>query len=233
MNLSIIIPTLNEEENISKLLVELIATPYNKEIVVVDGGSTDKTIEIVKGFTANNKVKLLETNLQSRAKQMNEGAKNSTGDVYYFVHADVMPPLTFYKDIEECIQSGDKFGCYRFKFDEDTNGLNFNAYFTRFDRMFCRGGDQTMFVTKEFFAEMNQFDEEYIIMEDFDFIRRARRKAKLKIMAQSVVVSSRKYDHNSYLKVNWINLTSYWMFMLGRHPQKIRNYYKKNLTMKY
>lgn len=233
MKLSIIIPTINEEENISFLLDELVGNTYDAEIIIVDGGSKDQTIAKISPYITDNRVTLLQTKLRSRAKQMNKGAQLASGDVLYFVHADVKPPKSFYTDIEKCIADGHKFGCYRFKFDTDSKGLNFNSYFTRFDWMFCRGGDQTMFVTAAFFTEMNCFNEEYIIMEDFDFIRRARRKSKLKIMKASVIVSSRKYEHNSYLKVNWINVTSYWMFMLGRSPRKIRDYYKKNLVMKY
>jgi hypothetical protein len=95
--------------------------------------------------------------------------------------------------------------------------------------MFCRGGDQTLFVKKTVFNELNGYDPEYVIMEDFDFIRRARKKFNFKIIPKNVVVSARKYKHNSYFKVNVINLWSYWVFMLGGSSEKIKMNYKKRL----
>ncbi|SFT85932.1 transferase 2, rSAM/selenodomain-associated [Lishizhenia tianjinensis] len=231
MKLSIIIPTLNEEDNIEKLLGFLNGLQQTYvEIIVVDGGSKDSTVERAKAYK---NVLCFDTQLMSRAKQMNYGAEKASGEMLYFIHADVMPLPSFYADILQAQKEGYDFGCYRFKFDKEHRALAFNAYFTRFNRMFCRGGDQTMFITKTLFNKYEGFDTYYSIMEDFDFIRRVKKKEKFKIIPKSVVVSARKYDHNSYLKVNLINLMSYWMFMLGKSPDDIRTFYKKNLVMKY
>ncbi|WP_107040345.1 TIGR04283 family arsenosugar biosynthesis glycosyltransferase [Brumimicrobium mesophilum] len=224
MKHSIIIPTLNEEEKISQLLEFLTTNALSEtEIIVIDGGSKDKTIELVKRFE---NVNLIETKKASRAVQLNVGAKQAKGDVFYFVHADVLPPLTFEEDIDRSLANGNEFGCYRFEFDKKALMLKFNAWWTRFDFMFCRGGDQTLFVTKDVFQKLNGFDESYVIMEDFDFILRARKKFKFRIVPKNVVVSARKYKLNSYFKVNMVNLYSYWSFMLGKSPEKIRDNYK-------
>ncbi|PWH85997.1 TIGR04283 family arsenosugar biosynthesis glycosyltransferase [Brumimicrobium oceani] len=224
MKHSIIIPTLNEEEKISHLLEFLTKNALSdSEIIVVDGGSKDKTIALVKRFE---NVNLIETKKASRAYQLNEGAKKATGELLYFIHADVLPPQTFEADIEIALQKEYEFGCYRFVFDKNAIMLKFNAWWTRFDFMFCRGGDQTLFVTKDVFNQLNGFDEHYIIMEDFDFILRARKKFKFRIIPKNVVVSARKYKLNSYFKVNMVNLYSYWSFMLGKSPEKIRDNYK-------
>ncbi|RYM32848.1 glycosyltransferase [Brumimicrobium glaciale] len=228
MKHSIIIPTLNEEEKISQLLSFLSANALsNTEIVVVDGGSKDKTIELVKRFS---NVNLIETKKASRAFQLNEGARQAKGEILYFVHADVLPPETFEEDIKHSITSGNDFGCYRFVFDKNALMLKFNAWWTRFDFMFCRGGDQTLFVTKDVFQKLNGFDENFVIMEDFDFILRARKQFKFRIVPKDVVVSARKYKLNSYFKVNMVNLYSYWCFMFGKSPEKIRDNYKNWLT---
>ena len=102
MKHSIIIPTLNEEEKISHLLDFLTKNALSdSEIIVVDGGSKDKTIALVKRFK---NVNLIETKQASRAFQLNEGAKQAKGDLFYFIHADVLPPQTFETDIETALK---------------------------------------------------------------------------------------------------------------------------------
>tara|TARA_B100000508_G_scaffold137355_1_gene131528 strand:- start:25337 stop:26023 length:687 start_codon:yes stop_codon:yes gene_type:complete len=227
MKLSIIIPTLNEAKKLPQLLdviVPLINT-YD-EIIVVDAESSDKTVSIAKKYG----IKTIVSKKASRAYQMNIGASEAEGDVYYFVHADVLPPKSFRSDIESSIRNNADAGCYRFKFDKKSLMLKFNAWWTQFNFMFCRGGDQTLFVKAEVFEKLNGFDENYSIMEDFDFIKRLNKKHLFKIMKKPVVVSARKYEKNSYFKVNMVNLWSHWSFMLGRSPEKIRKFYKQSLN---
>ncbi len=226
MKLSIIIPTLNEEKKLPQLLDVLLPLTYNyDEIIVVDAESSDKTISIAKEYG----VKTITSDKTCRAYQMNLGAHEAEGDVYYFVHADVIPPETFRKDIDTVLDQGGEAACYKFEFDKRHPMLKFNSWWTQFNFMFCRGGDQTLFVRKEIFNNLNGFDEEYIIMEDFDFIKRLKKKFKFSIIQKPVIVSARKYERNSYLKVNLVNLWSYWSFMLGRSPEKIKAFYKKSL----
>jgi rSAM/selenodomain-associated transferase 2 len=231
MKTSIIIPTLNEEEKLPQLLNVLSKYTYTyEEIIIVDAKSTDKTVEIAKSYP---KVNVIDNQNPNRAQQMNTGAEAASGDVFYFIHADVLPPLSFEEDINKFIKKGADLGCYRFEFDKRALPLLFNAWWTRFDFMFCRGGDQTLFVKKAVFYELNGYDPEYVIMEDFDFIRRARKKFNFKIIPKNVVVSSRKYKHNSYFKVNVVNLWSYWTFMLGGSPERIKMNYKKRLKFEF
>ena len=226
MKLSIIIPTLNEELKLPQLLDVIVPLTYNyDEIIVVDAESSDKTVSIAKEYG----VKTITSEKESRAHQMNLGADQANGDVYYFVHADVMPPSSFRQDVDAVLEKGSNAACYKFEFDKKHPMLKFNSWWTQFNFMFCRGGDQTLFVKKETFEKLNGFDEDFIIMEDFDFIRRLRKKSKFSIIQKAVVVSARKYEKNSYLKVNLINLWSYWSFMFGRSPQKIKEFYKKHL----
>lgn len=226
MKLSIIIPTLNEEKKLPQLLDAIIPFTYTyDEIIVVDAESSDKTVSIAKKYG----IKTIVSQKASRAYQMNLATASAQGDVFYFVHADVLPPQSFRKDIEQSIKRGTDAGCYRFKFDKKTPMLNFNSWWTRFNFMFCRGGDQTLFVKRAVFDALDGFDEEYIIMEDFDFIKRLRKRYQFSILPKSVIVSTRKYDKNSYIKVNMVNLWSYWTFMMGRSPDKIKKFYKRHL----
>lgn len=227
IELSIIIPVLNEELTLPRLLTQLCASPSRSkiEIIIVDGGSTDKTIAQCNSC----EVKIIE-GTQGRAKQMNIGAQQASGKVLYFVHADTVPPLSYFEDIFSAIDSGYPVGCYRFQFESRHLLLYVNSYFTRFDRLWLRGGDQTLFVSRELYDELNGFDESFTIMEEYNLIQRAKRIAQFRIMPKKVLVSARKYKTNSWVRVQLVNAKAVRMFMKGRDPEYIRAFYKRNLN---
>jgi rSAM/selenodomain-associated transferase 2 len=225
--LSVIIPTYNEEERIQQL-VEFIAEHGEEacEIIVVDGGSIDKTCE----KAMNQGAKVLTSNICARANQMNMGAKAATGNVLYFVHADVQLRPSFVADIKESIKLDFAAGCYRYQFDSTKRILKLNAYCTRFSGLMCRGGDQTLFVIKAVYDQLNGFNEYYSTMEDYDFIVRLRKEYSFRIIPKNVVVSARKYETNSWLRVQISNLIAFIMFYLRVNPLEIKKTYSKLLT---
>lgn len=222
--ISIIIPVYNEERAIVEQIRYLneSSLDFPTEIIVVDGGSSDNTVQKVRkeGFTCLNSLG------KGRSVQMNMGARFATGSILYFVHADSRPPKTFQKDIRKCIERGHESGCYRFTFDSDHPLLKLNSYFTRFNRLICRGGDQTLFITRSFFEALGGFREDYRIMEDFEFIRRAQSAGPFKIIPKDTVVSARKYSDNSYMKVNLVNLIVFTMFFMGASQKTMIHAYK-------
>ena len=195
------------------------------EIIVVDGGSTDQTVIRAKQLGAT----VIHSPKRGRAQQMNFGAQKATADLLYFVHADTLPPKTFVSDIHTAITDGFPIGCYRFEFNSPRKLLKLNAYFTRFDKMWCRGGDQTLFVTRSVFDELEGYCPRHLIMEEYDFIARARKKYPFKIMPKSVIVSARKYDNNGYLKVQFANLIVFNMYRLGFSQKKMLKFYRNML----
>lgn len=228
MQLSVIIPTLNEEECIGKLLkhLKMSLKGVHYEIIVADAGSADTTRKIAE----EEKVTVLNCRKMSRAYQMNEGAAIAKSDVLYFVHADSYPPKSFYEDIVEAIKEGYDLGCYRFKFDSDRFLLAVNSYFTRFDRKMCRGGDQTLFIKKTVFEKLKGYRNDYRIMEEYEFIDRAREEFQFKIIPKDVIVSPRKYDHNSYFRVNIANLVVFTMYRMGSSQEKMVKAYGRLLN---
>lgn len=224
MNVSIIIPTYNEAESIGKLLRHLKKYGDDRllEIIVVDGGSTDRTVEIAKSHHAT----CFISEIKGRAAQMNAGYRHSTGDLLYFVHADSFPPPGYLDDLSYAVNSGYESGCYRFRFDSDRLLLKVNSWFTRFDRIMCRGGDQTLFITRSLFEMLGGFREDFMIMEDYDLIQKVQREASFKIIPKDVVVSARKYENNAYLKVNFANLVIFLMYFSGARQQTMVSAYK-------
>jgi rSAM/selenodomain-associated transferase 2 len=227
MTISIIIPTLNEADNIGKLVHYLRdnADARLAEIIVVDAQSSDNT----EGVAVKAGAKVIQSVIKGRAVQMNIGARAANSEILYFVHADCLPPKTYIDDIFKCINAEFSIGCYRYRFDSDHFLLKINGYFNRFDPLWCRGGDETLFITKEAFNHLKGFDEKYVIMEEYDFIKRARQVFSFKIIPKYAVVSARKYETNSWLRVQWANYKAFKMFKRGEEPIKIARFYKTAL----
>ncbi|MFT4973262.1 MAG: rSAM/selenodomain-associated transferase 2 [Paraglaciecola sp.] len=229
MKISIIIPTLNEEKNIGRLVNHLKVLShqnYLEEIIVCDAGSQDTTQKLAREAGAT----VLQSPECGRAVQMNYAVKNSTGEVLYFVHADVLPPVSCLADIVQSLEAGHKFGCFCYNFDSEKKSLKFNALLNKFDWMVAGGGDQTMFIGRDTFYELNRFKEDLPIMEDFDFVWRAKKKYKMHVVKKNATVSARKFKNNSYLRVQVANVLVFFLFRIGISPNFLSKLYKGMLN---
>lgn len=226
--ISVIIPTLNEEENLKALIPLLfsIKNPEMIEVIVADANSSDQTKSIAESQGAT----FISCSAKSRAAQMNAGAKISKGNILYFVHADTRPLLSFLEDIQTTFEYGFLAGCYRYRFDSDNFLLKINSWFTRFNGLFSGGGDQTLYIERTLFNDLNGFDENYTIMEDFDLVRRIRQKSEFRIIPKSIKVSARKYENNSWLRVQLANLAVFIYFLRNKQPSKIKILYCRLLN---
>lgn len=228
-HISIIIPTYNEADGIGTLIQYLQEHGGNhiKEIIVSDGGSVDDTISIA---TAAGAIATLSPD-KGRAAQMNHGASIATGSIFYFVHADTFPPVTYASDILTAINCGYAFGRYRTKFDSDKKILLFNAWFTRFDLFICYGGDQTLFMQRTLFDQIGGFNGSMRIMEDYDIVTRAKSTgARYKIFSSAALVSARKYDTNSWIRVQTANYTIIRMYKKGASQNEMVQRYRELLN---
>lgn len=222
--ISVIIPCLNEADNLRKLLPYLQQCPdYDQvEIILADGGSEDNSREVA----AELGVRVLKTKRPGRAHQMNQGAALATGATYYFLHADAQPPRSFIQDIRQAVAADYPIGSYRFTYDSSMVLLKINAFFTRLPFLFCRGGDQSLFVTRQTFAELDGFRDEWIIMEDYDLIERAWERYKFRVFPKAVRVSARKYEKNGWAKVQLANLKVFRMYRRGAAQQEMFDTYR-------
>jgi len=253
-NISIIIPIFNEATTIASLLTHILKSLKSQqhEILLIDGGSTDNTIQTVTSFisefhkqhnssqkrcvdslfkTKKSSVEIqLFSSEKGRAKQMNFGAQKATKDVLYFLHADTFPPKHFDAFILQKINEGNQAGCFRMKFDYPHPVLLVSQFFTRFNVSWCRGGDQSLFIEKSLFESLNGYNETYPIYEDCEFINRLYEKEKFTIIPKSVKTSARKYKVNGTWKLQYHFAMIHIKKSKGATPEELYAYYKKHVA---
>ncbi len=227
MSISVIIPVYNEAEHIGELVHAIIQHGGGQlaEVIVTDGGSTDNTRELAEAAGA----RALLSPQKGRAAQMNYAASLAKGDILYFVHADVRVHPGFVQHIQEALANGTDAGCYRYRFDSRKKILRFNGYMTRFNTIWAGGGDQTLFIKKEVFNTLNGFRGDYRIMEDFDLVKRIKKKYRFSILPYEITVSARKYEKNSWLRVQLANTIIVVAWKLGAAQKWMVHAYKKLL----
>jgi len=212
-SISIIIPVFNEEAYLPKLVAHLQQYKTNdiREIIVVDGASTDDTVAIAEKLG----VKIIQSPVKGRARQMNTGAAIAQGEVLYFLHADSFPPFNFVAAIQAAVAKNYPAGCFRLRFDTSSRWLRFWVWFTRFPHTLLRFGDQSLFVTKKRFENIGGYDESLNLLEDQDIVRRIKKRARFKVLPFYITTSSRKYARNGYVRLQLLFFLFYFLAKLG------------------
>jgi hypothetical protein len=134
--------------------------------------------------------------------------------------------------MERTIQQGFKAGFFSYRFDKVNLLLRINASFTARDGLFTGGGDQCLFIRTATFREMNGFDESQVLMEDFEFFGRMKKKGiSYTIVTNDLIVSARKYKNNSYVRVNLSNLLLLILFKFGYPATKLKTLHNRLVRM--
>ena len=201
---SIIIPTFNEANNLPLLLSDLSIFNKEGEIIIVDCGSEDKTIDIAMIYGA----KIYKSKEKNRGLQLDIGAKNSRGDWLIFLHADTRLTYDLFKKINS-ILNGEKNYIYYFKFKINHKKIiyRFLEILVNFRSQYLKQpyGDQGLILHRTTYLKNNGF-RKIPLMEDVDFIRRLNNKKDLKQLNLPIFISSRKWEKtNIFLQAikNW------------------------------
>ena len=247
MKISIVIPVLNEADTIGKLLKHLNENSSQQnisEIIIVDGGSTDGTIEIVTNIvssraqsrpyknlsTALEETITIITATKGRAIQMNTGARQAHGDILYFLHADSLPPKNFDQLIINEVEKGNLAGCFKMKFDHRHWWLRLASWLTHFKWRACRGGDQSQFITKTLFHDIGGYDEKYRIYEDNILINELYKRKQFVVIQDWIITSARLYNQKGIWRLQYHFWAIYIKCWFGANADDIYMYYKKYIA---
>lgn len=204
MKISVIIPVLDEERRIDRCLGRLAGELGIDETLVVDGGSRDRTVALARARG----VTVLETG-RGRGRQLNAGAAAATGDVLWFLHADVEAPRGAAASIRRALTDPAVVaGAFRtWTVPERPMRwaplLHLADLRSRYSRL--PYGDQGIFCRRRAFADAGGFPD-IPLMEDLAFSRRIRRFGRLAILGESVVVSGRRFESAPVKQTLWVNL---------------------------
>lgn len=223
MQISIIIPTLNEAEQIGQIIDYLYQNSHSEniaEILIIDGDSHDETVKI-----AETKGARVISSDKGRAVQMNVGAREARGDILYFLHADTVPPTGFDKNILFSIEMGYCSGSFLHSFDYEHPVLRFTSWLVnKIPR--TRMGDQSLFVKKQIFNDIAGFDEKQIIMEDVGIAHRLMATCSFKLHEEKIITSARKFRENGELRLFLIFALIYTLYEFNISQKHLLSIYK-------
>ena len=202
--ISIIIPTINEANNLPLLLSDLSSIQKESEIIIVDCGSKDKTIEISNIYGA----KVFISKERNRGLQLDIGPKNSKGDWLIFLHADTRLTHDWFRKINPVLKGNNNY-IYYFKFKINNKKIIFRVLeiFVNYRSKYFKQpyGDQGLIIHRTNYFKNNGYSK-IPLMEDLDFIKRLKNKKNIRVLNFPIYTNSRKWDKtNIFLQAfkNW------------------------------
>jgi len=209
--LSIVIPTLNEEQYLARCLASV--RPLGMEIVVADGGSADATAEIARNAGA----RVIEAP-RGRGMQLHAGAEASHGETILFLHADSRLSADAVGVLGRVVADpGFRIGTFRLRFDSPRPLCRLYAWFSRFDSLWTSFGDQGIVVRRSFYRQLGGFPA-WTVLEDVELLRRARRLSRIRSLPAEVTTSARRFEMNGMIRQQARNAVILLRYLLGTSP---------------
>ena len=217
--ISIIIPTLNEEENLPGTLAAIRKLSGRIQVIVVDAGSTDGTVKLAE----SEGVQVITSDQRQRAHQLNLGAAVALGEILWFVHADTLvDPMAAQAIRRALTESTVVGGGFRRRFRSASPWLFLSCKIaslrSRWAGLYF--GDQSLYVRRNVFARLGGFSD-LPVFEDFDFCRRLRPLGKMRCLGPPVWSSARRFQERGALVVLAHDLWLTWLYHRGESPYKI------------
>ncbi len=226
MEISVIVPTINEEASIKSSLDALSRLVNVSEIIVVDGGSGDRTVEVVRNYEKVKQLEIVELGKANRGAQLNTGAEAANGDILWFVHADARPKQGSGKQIKKYLNYTEVVGGnFEVLFSGSSRWAKFITWlYPHLRSIGLAYGDSAFFVRREVFEEIGGF-KNYPLFEDVNFYKRVKKRGRFVHIKMPVTVSSRRFENRFFL---WVFMT--WclrqgLYWLGVPPRLLGKTY--------
>lgn len=234
--ISIVIPTLNEVENLNDTLehtFSMAARPEDLEVIIVDAGSDDETLQSIKNPAIATYCK--PEYALKKYESLNYGLKQSTGEIVLFLDADTLLPTHFDTFIHDVLKDSKVVGgAFEFSFLKPDWKLSLltliNRIRYRLDRAYY--GDQAIFSRRSALDQIGGVPEESL-MEAAYLSRALRKRGKLALIKPGIITSPRRFNENGFFKVFWFDFNMFIRFNLGLPVSGYANaYWSKNVTQK-
>lgn len=223
---TVIIPTLNEARALPATLAALAACwPEDPpEVVIVDGGSTDGTGEIARA----NGAKVIPS-APGRARQLNAGARSATGQWFYFLHADTLPPADLPRHLRAAAQNGTP-ACFSISFDRQAESWWLRTFgrLSAWDVDAFRFGDQSLFVSKAQFFTAGGYREDHQLLEGHELVRRLRRTTgSFSVLDAAVTTSARRYLAHGVVFTQLVFAVIFCFYRVGVGQEVLGRVYRR------
>ncbi|MBU5617950.1 TIGR04283 family arsenosugar biosynthesis glycosyltransferase [Psychrobacter sp. TAE2020] len=240
---SIIIPILNEADNLPRLFNNITSLkPLAQQVLLVDGGSTDQSLSVAERFIKQHNQQLANKDSTTewqiidsaagRAMQMNTGAEQATGNILLFLHADTQLPedaISHIKQVLDQANSNYKWGRFDVRLNSDQPVLWLvSAMMNARSRLTgIATGDQAIFITKSLFGQIGGYPQQPL-MEDIQLCKNLKGIAKPACLTSRVTTSARRWQqHGTWrtILLMWHLRFDYWR---GVSAEEIKQRYYKN-----
>lgn len=222
MTIAVIIPVLNEEAAIAETLRRTAGLGFD-EIIVVDGGSSDRTRALVESLD----LAQVLTSPAGRARQLNAGAKACRSDVLLFLHADTLLPDGARDAIAKALADPDVVGGrFDVRFDSPSTwgrmisaSMNLRSRMTRIST-----GDHALFVRRRLFERIGGFSD-IPLMEDVEFTTRLKHTGPTLALRETVTTSFRRWKQQGPLRTILLMWTLRFLYWIGISPFRLARFY--------
>lgn len=225
MKISIVIPVLNEIDNLPHLIHSLREIADAAEIIIADGGSTDGTREWVNSQLGINLVDCP----RGKGPQLNAGAGRATGDFLVFLHADCRLSREVFQALQMALSDPETAGgAFHIHFVENApaslrlveKGINARTTITR-----TATGDQGIFVRRSLFLGFEGAPD-WPLFEDVELVRRIKKTGKFKVIKAPLTISGRRYIRNGVIRTALLIFALRLGFWLGVSPQRLKRWFE-------
>jgi len=227
--ISIITPVYNEALNLPTFFSHLEKTEV-EELVCVDGGSRDPSLKKLKLWAKDARAvqaRIAASSGKGRGRQMNEGAKRASGEIFIFLHADSYLPSEGIALVRHTMEDPEVVGgTFRLQIDSSHWFLKWITLTANLRSKYwgLPYGDQAYFVRRDVFERMGGY-RSMALMEDIDFFRRLKKEGKIVLLNKAVLTSARRWQQKGLYLNSFRNVFFLCLYFLGISPNRLAKWY--------